>query len=433
MNPSSHKSGPDSAAVNPARSASFPMAVLTSLFFMWGFITSLNDILIPHLKNVFALNYTQAMLIQFCFFGAYFVVSIPAGNLVARIGYKRGLMAGLILAGVGCLMFLPAANLRVYPLFLAALFVLASGVTLLQVSANPAVTSLGPVATASSRLTLTQAFNSLGTTLAPLFGAWLILSSVPHLMPAETLTPAEMTEFRLAEAASVQLPYILLAVTLFALAFILAWLRLPEPHRAESEPNTVAETTFSIWQYPHLLLGAVGIFAYVGAEVAIGSLMISYITEVGQRGMSEQTAAQYVAWYWGGAMVGRFIGAWVMTRVKPGTVLGFNATAAALLVLFAIVDNGHWGTYALLLVGLCNSIMFPTIFSLGLAHLGPLTGKGSGLLCCAIVGGALVPLMQGVLADSLGLQLSFLLPVLCYVYIVFYGLRGFRFIKPLSP
>lgn len=402
----------------------FPLVALTSLFFMWGFITCLNDILIPHLKNVFSLNYTQAMLVQFCFFGAYFVMSMPAGMLVHRVGYKNGLVVGLVIAATGCLLFYPAASLRLYVLFLCALFVLASGITLLQVSANPYVTVLGPSHTASSRLNLAQAFNSLGTTLAPLFGALLILAA-PDAMQGINVSD-NPAAFRQVEADAVRIPYLLIAAALFVLALLFAFFKLPSFHRGEPVPAAAeaGSADISIWQYPHLVLGAVGIFVYVGAEVAIGSLLVNFLGESTIAGLPESRAAHYVAWYWGGAMVGRFVGAAVMTRIDPGRVLAFNAAIAVLLVVTAIVSEGAVAMWSILLVGLCNSIMFPTIFSLALNKLGPLTSRGSGLLCLTIVGGALIPLAQGALADALGLQLSFFLPALCYLYIVFYGLKG---------
>lgn len=402
----------------------FALSALTSLFFIWGFITCLNDILIPHLKNVFSLNYTQAMLIQFCFFGAYFVMSLPAGALVHRIGYKRGLVVGLLVAGVGCLLFYPAASLQVYSLFLGALFVLASGITLLQVSANPYVTALGPAETASSRLNLTQAFNALGTTVAPFFGAVLILSVVPDAIDQSSQVAAE--------ADAVKLPYMLLAATLFVFAAIFAALKLPSFHDANlpTSTTTTPKSSGSAWQYPHLVLGALGIFVYVGAEVSIGSFLVSFLGEADIAGLAEAQAAHYIAWYWGGAMVGRFIGAAVMTRVNPASVLAFNGAAAVLLVATAALASGDLAMYAILLVGLCNSIMFPTIFSLALRGLGEHTSQGSGVLCLAIVGGALIPLLQGVLADAIGLQPAFILPVICYLYIVFYGLRGSRVVAP---
>ncbi|WP_428818854.1 sugar MFS transporter [Microbulbifer sp. MCCC 1A16149] len=391
----------------------FALTALTVLFFMWGFLTCLNDILIPHLKAVFNLSYTQAMLIQFCFFGAYATVSLPAGALVKRIGYQKGIVGGLSVAALGCLLFYPAAESHSYPVFLAALFVLASGITLLQVSANPYVTALGDPATASSRLTMTQAFNSLGTTVAPFFGGVLILSAAT--VGADALSAD-------AEADAVKVPYLMLAGVLAALAVVFSRLKLPQIEMHEN--SAVAAEGESVWSHRHLVLGAVGIFVYVGAEVSIGSFLVNFLGLDSVAAMEEAKAAHYIAYYWGGAMVGRFIGAVVMRTVSPGLVLAFNAAAAILLVLAAILGAGALAMWAILLVGLFNSIMFPTIFSLALQGLGKQAGQASGVLCLAIVGGAIVPLIQGIVADTAGLQISFLVPVVCYVYIAYYGLKG---------
>ncbi len=395
------------------------LTILTSLFFIWGFLTCLNDILIPHLKAVFTLNYAQAMLIQFCFFAAYFVVSIPSGSLVEKIGYQNGIITGLAIAGCGCLLFYPSAALRSYPLFLSAFFVLAAGITLLQVAANPYVTLLGKAETASSRLTLTQAFNALGTTVAPYLGAIFILATAVKSTEAlQALSPEELSAYQIAEAAAVQTPYLLLAAVLFALAGLFALLKLPTIPKADK----TATASQNAWQYRHLLLGVVGIFVYVGAEVSIGSFLVSFISHTAA--FTEQDAAKYVSFYWGGAMVGRFLGAWAMQRFSAGKVLASNACTAALLVLITIVGDGSWVMWTILAVGLCNSIMFPTIFSLALNGLGEHTGQGSGLLCAAIVGGAILPVLQGVLVDNLGLQTAFALPMVCYLYIAYYGLLG---------
>ncbi|MBW4965411.1 sugar MFS transporter [Pseudoalteromonas sp. CR1] len=392
----------------------FALTSLTTLFFMWGFITCLNDILIPHLKAVFDLTYVQAMLVQFCFFGAYFLVSIPSGHIVKKLGYKQGIVVGLLIAAVGCVLFYPAAQMHNYLVFLLALFVLASGITLLQVSANPYVSLLGPEKTASSRLTLTQAFNALGTTVAPSFGALLILGSASDAF----LTPAQNAE-------SVQLPYLILAAMLIALAGIFAWLKLPDIMSEQKEAAENSDTIEgSAWQYRHLVLGAVGIFMYVGAEVAIGSFLVSFLAQENIAGLKEHVAAHYITYYFGGAMVGRFIGAAVMQKLPAGKVLGFNGTMAIILVIIAMSTSGQLAMWSILLVGLFNSIMFPTIFSLALNGLGKHTAQGSGILCLAIVGGAIVPLVQGAFADYMGVQLSYFLPVLCYIFIVFYGLSG---------
>jgi FHS family L-fucose permease-like MFS transporter len=394
-------------------SNTFALTSLTSLFFMWGFITCLNDILIPHLKGVFDLSYSQAMLIQFCFFGAYFIVSLPAGIIVKKLGFQKGIVLGLVIAALGCMTFYPAASMQSYPVFLMALFILASGITLLQVSANPYVSILGRAETASSRLTMTQAFNSLGTTIAPFFGAFLILSHV-----SETMSVAQQAE-------SVQLPYLLLAGMLLLLAALFAYLKLPQIEQTHSiEQEEIS--TGSAWQYSHLALGAVGIFVYVGAEVSIGSFLVSFLKEPDIAGLEEMAAAKYIAYYWGGAMVGRFIGAAVMQKIAAGKVLAFNACFAVLLISIAILSSGQLAMFAILLVGLCNSIMFPTIFSLAISGLGQHTSQGSGILCLAIVGGAIFPVLQGILADSIGLHASFFLPGACYIFIVYYGLIGHK-------
>jgi FHS family L-fucose permease-like MFS transporter len=404
------------------------LTLLTSLFFIWGFITCLNDILIPHLKSVFTLNYTEAMLIQFCFFTAYFVVSVPSGYLVEKIDYKGGIIAGLSIAGIGCLLFYPAAGLHSYPLFLAAFFVLASGITLLQVAANPYVTILGDPETASSRLTLTQAFNSLGTTIAPYLGALFILdTAVKTVDEIKLLNADQFSAYQATQAAAVQNPYLLLAATLFFIAVFFALIKLPKINAAEAHvlgsQDSLAD---SAWAYKHLVLGAIGIFVYVGGEVSIGSFLINFFGEPSIAGLAEQEAGKYVSFYWGGAMVGRFIGAAVMQKIQPGKVLAFNAVTAALLVLITILGSGHWVMWTILAVGLFNSIMFPTIFSLAVSGLGKHTGQGSGILCAAIVGGAILPVVQGLFADRIGIQQAFFIPVLCYCYIAYYGWRGHR-------
>jgi len=421
---------------NPADNAKNPyfgsLAALTSLFFIWGFITSLNDILIPHLKAVFTLNYTQAMLIQFCFFTAYFVVSVPSGHLVERIGFKRGIIAGLAIAGLGCLLFYPAAGSHSYPLFLAAFFVLASGITLLQVAANPYVTILGRPETASSRLTMTQAFNSLGTTIAPYFGALFILSSaVKTADEIKLLSAGELSAYQSAQAAVVQHPYLLLAAVLFLIAGLFAAIRLPEakPAGAHAQPAAGDAVHQSAWDYRHLVLGAVGIFVYVGAEVSIGSFLVNYLAQPAISGLAEYEAAKYVSLYWGGAMVGRFAGAIVMRGIRPGKVLAFNALAASVLVAASMMGSGPAAMWAILAVGLFNSIMFPTLFSLAVSGLGKHTGQGSGILCAAIVGGAVVPVVQGLFADRIGIQPAFFIPALCYLYIAYYGWKGHRLVS----
>ncbi|MDO3387021.1 L-fucose:H+ symporter permease [Gilvimarinus sp. SDUM040013] len=400
-----------------------PLVIITILFFMWGLLTAMNDVLIPHLKNVYTLSYTQAMMVQFCFFFAYAVVSLPAGMLIKKIGYQNGAVTGLIIAGFGCFLFYPA-SMSTYTVFLIAFFILAAGITVLQVAANPYVTVLGPARTASSRLNLTQAFNSLGTTIAPALGGLLILAAAGEAIDPSALSELDAAAAKAKEAAAVQMPYLVLAGSLIALAVFFKLAKLPKiSHEEAPSAVTAADTKVSIFSKPHLLLGAVGIFMYVGGEVAIGSFLVNFFGEANIAGMKEHEAAVYVSFYWGGAMIGRFIGFVVMRHVQPGKVLAFNCVAAIALVLSAVLLDGKVAMWAIIAVGLFNSIMFPTIFSMALHKLGSLTSQGSGLLCVAIVGGAIVPLAQGFLADTIGIQLSFLLPALCYGYILFYGVK----------
>lgn len=392
------------------------LVVLTSLFFTWGLITSLNDVLIPHLKAIFTLTYVRAMLIQFSFFGAYFVMSIPSGYLVEHLGYRKGIIIGLATAGIGCLGFYPAASMQSYPLFLAALFVLASGITLLQVAANPYVAVLGKPETASSRLNLTQAFNSLGTTVGPYVGSSLILTAV-------TTGAVDVAS----EVKTVQGPYLALAGVLFLIAIIFAQFKLPVvPGTDETTAGRAeADAVRSIWQHSHLVLGVVAIFVYVGAEVAIGSFLVSFMSQPEIGGLTEREAGQnYLFLYWGGAMVGRFAGSIILRKVKPGYLLAFNAVCAIALLITAMLVGGRTAMWAVLAIGLFNSIMFPTIFTLAIARLGRHTGEGSGLLCMAIVGGAVIPVAQGYFADNMGILLSFFIPAICYAYIVYYGVKG---------
>ncbi len=408
------------------------LTVLTSLFFIWGFITALNDILIPHLKAVFTLNYAQAMLVQFCFFIAYFVFSVPSGYLVDKIHYKGGIITGLLIAGIGCLLFYPAAGLHSYPLFLTAFFVLAAGICLLQVAANPYVTILGPSETASSRLTMTQAFNSLGTTLAPYLGALFILSTaVKSAQEIQALNVEQLNAYQTAQALAVQTPYLLLAAALFMLAIVFVILKLPKLQSKELDSAQpvivdVIKLEGGAWSYRHLVLGTLGIFFYVGSEVSIGSFLISFLGESSIGNLTEQDAGRYVSFYWGGAMIGRFAGALIMQKIKPQNTLLFNGLVAMSLVMLVIFSSGSIAMWAILAIGLFNSIMFPTIFSLAVSGLGQYTGQGSGILCAAIVGGAVLPVIQGYCADIIGIQAAFFVPALGYLYISFYGWKGHK-------
>jgi FHS family L-fucose permease-like MFS transporter len=386
------------------------MGVLTTIFFIWGLLTALNDILIPHLKSTFELNYAQVMLVQSTFFGAYFLMALPAGKLVAALGYKNGVVAGLAIAGIGALGFWPAAALHLYGAFLAALFVLATGITVLQVAANPYVSLLGPERTSSSRLTLAQALNSFGTALALWFGGKLILSSVVK-SPADVakLASADQITYQVQQAHAVQGPYIGLAIVLFLLAVFVWLFHLPALREATDKADVVHHSYADVLRHPHVLFGVLGIFFYVGAEVSIGSVMVNYLSMPDIGHISEQEAAYYTSLYWGGAMVGRFIGSWLMASLSPRKLLAASATINALLVLTTMLSSGHVAMVSIIAIGLFNSIMFPTIFALSIERLGPMTSKASSLLIMAIV-----------------LQHAFFLPLLCYLYIVFYGVSGSR-------
>ena len=392
------------------------LVVLTTLFFMMGFITCMNDILIPHLKDIFDLTYVQAMLIQFCFFTAYAIMSIPMGYLVGKIGYKNGVISGFVLTAIGCLLFYPAAGSHSYATFLGALFILASGVTLLQVAGNPYVTLLSKPGKESATLTLVQAFNSLGTTIAPQIGAFLILADA-----TQTVSKAE-------QISSVQIPYLGLAGLLIILAVFVKMIRLPDANKiAEEESEHNHDGKHSVWQYRHLVFGAAGIFCYVGAEVSIGSLLVSVLGYL--KGLDHASAAKYLSFYWGGAMVGRFLGSAIMAKIAPNRYLAFNATAAVALLGVAMLAgkaSADIAMWALLAIGFFISILFPTIFSLATKGLGRFTSSASGVLCTAIVGGAVVPVVQGWAADTYGLMISFVVSAICYVYIVFFAIKGYK-------
>jgi MFS transporter, FHS family, L-fucose permease len=400
------------------------LTVMTTLFFMWGFLTELNDVLVPHLKSIFDLNYFQAMLIQFAFFSAYLIFSVPWAWVIDWIGYKRTMVAGLVTMALGALLFIPAATAASYPLFLGALMVLAAGITALQVAANPYVAVLGPERTASSRLNLAQAVNSLGHTTAPWIGGLLILSAAPLGVEAVRRMSAEAQQaYRIQEASSVKMPYLVVGLALLALGVLIAKFKLPPMPTVER--HGAAGKSGTLWKHRHLTRGVVGIFVYVGAEVAIGSLLISYLIQPEIGNLSRSSAATLVGFcYWGGAMVGRFIGSAILQKVGTRMVLAFAALAACTLVCISMLTFGAVAMWSLILVGFFNSVMFPSIFTLGIAELGPLTGDASGLLVMAIVGGAVIPPATGWLADQIGIHHAFLLPAACYLYVVYYALHG---------
>jgi FHS family L-fucose permease-like MFS transporter len=413
------------------------MSVATALFFMVGFLTCLNDIIIPHLKSIFALNYAEVLTVQFAFFTSYFVFSYPSGAIVDKYGYKKTMVVGLLVMAIGAAGFIPAANFALFPVFLCALIVLAAGMTVVQVAVNPYVTVIGPPKTASSRLNLAQAFNSVGTFIAPFFGAVLILRNAVPVITAKgllSMTEMERQAYRAAQASTVRVPYIGIALMLLFLAVALALIKL-KPQTGMTDltqdfrPGAFAEALSkpdSIWHHPWLIAAAVGIFTYVGAEVTIGSLLVNYMGLPQIGALPQDVAAKFLMVYWGGAMIGRFIGSAVLQRVRTGPILGGAAIGAFILVVISLLTHGHVAMYALLFVGLFNSIMFPSIFTLGVQDLGPLTSKGSSLLIASILGGALIPLGTGALADHIGLHPSFIIPAICYVYISIFGIAAIR-------
>ncbi|HCL45745.1 MAG TPA: glucose/galactose MFS transporter [Flavobacteriales bacterium] len=429
------------------RSLRGAFVAVTSLFFMWGFITVLVDALIPRLKEVFELTFLQAGLVQFAWFAAYGLLSIPGGNLIARIGYQRGILVGLATAGLGCLLFYPAAATRMYPLFLLALFVVAGGITILQVAANPYISVLGPEESASARLNLAQAFNSFGTTLAPVVAASFLLGDQILSSDAiRALSDADRLSYYANEASAVQVPFVMLALAFFALAGVVGAITLPKILGGDSQTTT---TYGQVLQNRKLLFGALGIFVYVGAEVALGSYMVNYglsldiVEEVKTSGLlggmagiaafikgmdvsgldAKGILGALLTFYWGGAMLGRFAGSALMQRIRPFKLLAGAALMAVGLIGLSMLSQGVAALLLVLAVGFFNSIMFPTIFTLAIEDLGEGKPQGSGVLCTAIVGGAFIPPAMGAVVDSAGFGVAFVLPMVCYLYIAWYAGR----------
>lgn len=394
-----------------------------ALFFIFGGITSLNDVIIPKLKELFTLSYAQAMLVQSAFFAAYFIISIPAAAIVRRIGYMRSAAVGLVTMTAGCLLFIPASSSGLFLTFLLALFVLAAGITIVQVVANPLISMLGQPQTAHSRLTFAQAFNSLGTTVFPYVGAILILGSLSNI-DATKLSGAALTAYRAAETQVVVNTYFGLALALLAVAS-LVWMSRKKLVETPS-PATSITHAFTLLRQPRFAFGAMCIFLYVGAEVAVGSVIVNYLMQADVFGVGAEQAGKHVPLYWGGAMVGRFIGAYLLRVFSPGKVLASAAGLAVLLLLVSANSVGATSGWALLAIGLVNSIMFPTIFSLACEGLGERAAEGSGLICVAIVGGAVVPLLAGFAADQFGLRAAMAVPALCYALILAFGFYARR-------
>src|SRR5580698_101594 len=399
------------------------LRLLASLFFIWGFITVINNTLLPHLRSVFDLNYVETTLIESVWFVAYFVASIPSAKLIERVGYRHSMLTGLIIMASGALLMIPAARMPSYAVTLAALFVIASGITLLQVAANPYVAVVGPADRAAARLNLVQAFNSLGTTLAPLFGGYLILGR--SIAGTSQSGMAATSAQRLMDARAVQLPYLIVAVVLVVLAVIIGRAKLPDMGVQTRRASAQERRAHSLWHHRNLVWGVPAIFIYLIAEIGVSNLFISFVSQPTVGNLTHEQASHYLFLLWGGMMVGRFAGSLMMRFIPGQRVLAWFAIAALATMLVTCFAHGPISMAALILVGLFHSIMFPTIFTLGIRGLGPLTEEGSGLLIMAIAGGALV-IVQGWLADHYGLQRSFLLTAACELYVIFYALWGSR-------
>ncbi|MDT0648513.1 L-fucose:H+ symporter permease [Autumnicola edwardsiae] len=431
--------------MNQQKSYRTAFIFLTILFFLWGFITVLVDSLIPRLREVFTLSYFQAGMVQFAFFGAYFLLSIPAGYILSKIGYKKGIILGLVTMAVGCLLFYPAASYRIFGVFMLGYFILAGGITILQVAANPYVTILGPEKSASSRLNLSQAFNSLGTAIAPIIGALFILSD--KVMSSEEIafmTEAEQKDYYIAEASAVQTPFLGIAAFIILIAVVFLFVKLPKIG------DTAASNDYGkVLKNKNLILGAIALFFYVGAEVALGSYMVNYFLSLElsetirdtpfmrniaewtlNSGLTESSSMAivgvFVTFYWTGAMVGRFIGSYLTKIMNPAVVLSVFASCAIGLLIITNFSTGLVAMWTIIAIGLFNSIMFPTIFSLALDGLGDDKPQGSGVLCTMIVGGAIIPPAYGYIVDSFSFNIAFILVMLCYAYILYYGYRNKR-------
>jgi FHS family L-fucose permease-like MFS transporter len=436
--PLKNVSAPGYAEDTPTSTDTRAMTVAAVVFFSFGFLTCLNDVISPHLKSIFVLDYSQMQNVPLYFFSSYFVFSYPSGKLVEWLGYKKATVAGLLVMALGALGFLPAAQMASFPMFLAALVVLAAGMTIVQVAINPYVTVIGPPQTAASRLNLAQAFNSVGTFIAPLIGTYLILRNAKPPLTTDQLhilTVVEQLRYRAEQASTVRIPYLIIALGLGLLALALALIKLRtatgvSQHTQDFRPGAFAEALTakpdSIWRHPWLICAAIGIFVYVGAEVSIGNLLVSYMGLPNIAALPAATAGYFLMVYWGGAMTGRFIGSAILQKVRTGWLLGLAAIGAFALVILSLFTSGHIAMGAVLAVGFCNSIMFPSIFTLGIQDLGPLTSKGSSLLIASILGGAIVPKLQGILANHIGLQPSFILPAICYIYIAIFGIFAIR-------
>lgn len=426
------RSTPASAETTPNYTG--PFIAVAILYFIFGFVTNLNMGLVPYLKQIFQIhNFAnwQAMLANGAFFTAYFVCSSPSSKLIEVIGYKRTMVVSLFIQVIGALLFLPAAQQVSFPLFLTAIFIVGAGVTALQTAANPYIAILGPEHSAPVRLNLAQALNSLGGTIAPwIAGAFILTSSVLNPTEVAQETPEAQHAYQVSIAHTVRMPYIVIAFGLVVLGIAIALTHLPHiTATQEFRPGKAGDAilTRSIWSYRHTVLGALGIFLYVGVEVGLATVMVLYFSDAQHGGLHALTAAQaqkLVMYYWGGALVGRLLGSWMLTKIKAGKLLGIFGVISAVLVVIAILSSGYVAIDALILAGFFNSIMFPNIFALGIAGLGPMTSKGSGLIMTAVWGGALIPVFIGWISDNASYEIALVVPVICYLYIAFYGFSG---------
>lgn len=394
--------------MNTSKNRKFAFALVTILFLLWGSIVSLNDILIPHFKSIFEMNYAETMLVQFSFFGAYFLVSYPASLIVEKIGYQKGIIAGLLIICVGSLLFLPASWLISYPLFLIGLFTMAAGSVFLQVVATPYISVLGPAETAASRLNFAEGVTAFGATFTPLLGAYLILGSYSTIQE---------------QAAKVQLPYGSIAVIALIIVVVFVLVKLPIVKIESSIGKKI-----NVFKFRQLRLGVIALTLYVGAEVCVASFIVIFLSEPDIANLSSQAAAQYIPFYWGGLLIGRFIGSAILQKVETHTALAWAAVASLVLIGLTILTNGYIAMWSVLAVGLFNSIMWPNIFSLAIDGLGEHRIKASGILVMAAFGGAIFPVLQGMLADTsfIGLHLSYILPFSCYLFVLYYALNGFK-------
>jgi MFS transporter, FHS family, L-fucose permease len=408
-----------------------PFITITVLYFIFGFITNLNMSLVPHLKSVFDLPWLLATLATGAFFTAYFVCSSPTSMLIERIGYKRTIVVSLLVQVVGALLFLPAAANASFPLFLSAIFIVGAGVAALQTSANPYVSALGPESSSPIRQNLAQAFNSTGGMIAPYIAGEFILKHKTLLTSAEVAaqSAAQQMAYRVSIAETVRMPYIIIAAALVLLAIAVSFAHLPaiaatRDFRPAGEGDAILSR--SIWRYRHTVLAAVGIFFYVGVEVGLATFMVGYFHLSAVGGLSFAEASKLTTFYWGGALVGRLLGAWIMTKFNAGKLLGIFGLCAVLCILISMNTVGMVAIWSLILCGFFNSVMFPNIFALGITGLGPMTSKGSGLIMTAVVGGAILPVLLGGLTDNFGFYVASVLPVICYLYIAFYGFVGHK-------